>query len=267
MVAPIFLPMLQVQVGKTVLNFGLVIIDMQNGFVSRNGSYDKLGMNTRNYRKIVPTIRNLISFCRKEDIPIFYTEAVREPSGIDLLLNVHRILPRAREERLKEPICVRGTWDSKTIGKIKPTKRDHIIIKRRDSAFQDNELRVWLQSVGINTLIFCGIDTSICVETSLRDGFNLGYDIILISDATASGIKKHYETTLERVRDYYGIVTTMRGFKKMIGTLGHITSGKAKYDDSSDKRISEFLERHKLIDVRKLKRSRNHKLRRIVSQP
>ena len=267
MVAPIFLPMLQVQVGKTVLNFGLVIIDMQNGFVSRNGSYDKLGMNTRNYRKIVPTIRNLISFCRKEDIPIFYTEAVREPSGIDLLLNVHRILPRAREERLKEPICVRGTWDSKTIGKIKPTKRDHIIIKRRDSAFQDTELRVWLQSVGINTLIFCGIDTSICVETSLRDGFNLGYDIILISDATASGIKKHYETTLERVRDYYGIVTTVRGFKKMIGTLGHITSGKAKYDDSSDKRISEFLERHKLIDVRKLKRSRNHKLRRIVNQP
>ena len=109
MVAPVFSSMLQVQVGKTVLNFGLVIIDMQNGFVSRNGSYDKLGMNTRNYRKIVPIIRNLISFCRKEDIPIFYTEAVREPSGIDLLLNIHRILPRTREERLKVPICVRGT--------------------------------------------------------------------------------------------------------------------------------------------------------------
>jgi ureidoacrylate peracid hydrolase len=55
--------------------------------------------------------------------------------------------------------------------------------------------------VGINTLIFCGADTSICVETSLRDGFNLGYDVILISDATASGIRKHYDTTLERVRD------------------------------------------------------------------
>ncbi|MGH9977429.1 MAG: cysteine hydrolase family protein, partial [Nitrososphaeraceae archaeon] len=175
--------MLQLQIGKTALNFGLIVVDMQNGFVSRNGSYDKLGMETLNYRKIVPTIRNLIQYCKKEDIPIFYTEAVREPSGIDLLLNVHQILPRAREERLKVPICVRGTWDSKTINEIKPTKKDHIIIKRRDSAFQDTELRVWLQSVGINTLIFCGIDTSICVETSLRDGFNLGYDVILISDA------------------------------------------------------------------------------------
>jgi ureidoacrylate peracid hydrolase len=73
--------------------------------------------------------------------------------------------------------------------------------------------------VGINILIFCGIDTSICVETSLRDGFSLGYDVILISDVTSSGIKKHYETTLERVRDYYGIVTNLQGFKKMVGLL------------------------------------------------
>ena len=116
---PVFLSMLQVQIGKAVLNFGLIVIDMQNGFVSRNGSYDKLGMNTQNYRKVVPAIRNLILFCRNEDIPIFYTEAVREPSGIDLLLHVHQILPRTREERLKVPICVRGTWDGQTIDEIK----------------------------------------------------------------------------------------------------------------------------------------------------
>jgi hypothetical protein len=51
----------------------------------------------------------------------------------------------------------------------------------------------------------------------------------------------------------------------MIGMLEHITSGKEKYDNSSDKRISEFLEQHKLIDVRKLRRSRKQQLRRIVS--
>ena len=41
-----------------------------------------------------------------------------------------------------------------------------------------------LQSQGINLLVFTGIDTSICVETSLREGFNLGYDVSIISDAT-----------------------------------------------------------------------------------
>ena len=43
--------MLQIQVGNTVLNFGLLVIDMQNGFVGKGGSYDKLGMNIKNYRK------------------------------------------------------------------------------------------------------------------------------------------------------------------------------------------------------------------------
>src|SRR5919205_3774686 len=223
--------MLQIQAGKSVLNFGLIVVGMQNGFVSKGGSYDKVGMNIENYQRVVPTIKQLINLCRSLQIPVFYTEAVREPSGIDLLLNIHNILPRTREERLEKiPICVRGTWDAQTIDEIKPTENDHIVIKRRDSAFQDTELRVWLQSMGINTLIFCGIDTSICVETSLRDGFNIGYDVILIADATASAIKKHYDTTLERVRDYYGIVTHLQELKEIIKILEQIRMGRADYD-------------------------------------
>ena len=193
----------------------------------------------------------MINFCRSLNIPVFYTEAVREPSGIDLLLNIHNILPRTREERLEKiPICVRGTWDAQTIDEIKPTERDHVVIKRRDSAFQDTELRVWLQSVGINTLIFCGIDTSICVETSLRDGFNMGYDVILIADATASAIKKHYDTTLERVRDYYGIVTHLHKLEEIIKILEQIKTGETDYDASFG-HIGDFLEKHNLIDKSK----------------
>ena len=91
--------MLQVKIGRNVVNFGLIIVDMQNGFVSNGGSYDKLGMNIENYQKTIPKIKECINFCRKENIPIFYTEAIREPNGIDLLINVHNILPRTREER------------------------------------------------------------------------------------------------------------------------------------------------------------------------
>jgi len=246
--------MLQVKIGRNVVNFGLIIVDMQNGFVSSEGSYGKLGMNVENYQKVIPKIKELINFCRKENIQIFYTEAIREPSGIDLLLNVHNILPRTREERLQNkniPICVRGTWDAQTIDEIIPTEEDHIILKRRDSAFQDTELRMWLNTLKINTLIFCGIDTSICVETSLRDGFNIGYDAILISDATASGINRHYDTTIERIRDYYGIVTDLSDLQKMIKKLEQINSGEIEYDIEPDESISEFLEKHKLIDLRK----------------
>ena len=246
--------MLQVKIGRNLVNFGLIVVDMQNGFVSKDGSYDKLGMNIENYQKVIPKINELINFCRDENIPIFYTEAVREPSGIDLLIHVHNILPRTREERLQNkniPICVRGTWDAQTIDEIKPSEEDHVIIKRRDSAFQDTELRMWLNTLKINTLIFCGIDTSICVETSLRDAFNIGYDVILVSDATASGINKHYDTTIERVRDYYGIVTDLSNLQNMVKKLELINNGEVEYDIESDESITQFIEKHNLIDLRK----------------
>lgn len=189
------------------VNPALVVIDVQNGFVSKGGSYDLLGMETGHYQQVVPKIARLISLCREAGVPIFYTQAVREKSGIDLLTRSHKILPKSREERIrKRPICVRDTWDAAIVDEIKPAPEDHIVVKRRDSAFHDTEIGVWLKSLDVDTLLFCGIDTSICVETSLRDAFNNGYDVILVSDATASGNRKHFESTLEIVKDYYGFV-------------------------------------------------------------
>ncbi|MGH9994865.1 MAG: cysteine hydrolase family protein [Nitrososphaeraceae archaeon] len=241
--------MFEVQLGKYAFNFGLLVVDMQNGFVSKGGSYDQLDMNTEEYRKIIPKTKELLDFCRANLIPVFFTEAIREPSGIDLLTRVHRLLPVTREERLKVPICVRGTWDAKTIDEIKPADSDHVVIKRRDSAFQDTELRVWLQSEGINTLIICGVDTSICVETSLRDAFNIGYDVILISDATASGINKHYETTLERVRDYYGLVMTVERFFRIVNSLKKVMAGEVRVEDISKDVMTDFLKEFNLLDI------------------
>ncbi|HVX01527.1 MAG TPA: isochorismatase family cysteine hydrolase [Nitrososphaera sp.] len=189
------------------INPALVVIDVQNGFASKGGSYDLLGMETAHYQQVIPRIARLISVCRSAGVPVFYTQAVREKSGIDLLTKSHKILPKAREERIrKRPICVRDTWDAEIVDEIKPAPEDHIVVKRRDSAFHDTEIGVWLKSLEVDTLLFCGIDTSICVETSLRDAFNNGYDVVLVSDATASGNRKHFESTLEIVKDYYGFV-------------------------------------------------------------
>jgi ureidoacrylate peracid hydrolase len=83
-------------------------------------------------------------------------------------------------------IPIGGTWDAEIVDDQKQDNRnDHIKIKRRDSAFHNTEIEAWLRSIGVDTLLFCSIDTSICVESSLRDAFNIGYDVILISNATA----------------------------------------------------------------------------------
>jgi ureidoacrylate peracid hydrolase len=153
---------------------------------------------------------------------------------------------------LKVPICIRGTWDGVTIDELKPKERDPVVIKRIDSAFQDTELRVWLQSQGINLLVFTGIDTSICVETSLREGFNTGYDVRIISDATASGDKRHYETTLERVRDYYGIVMDTERFKRAIGKLDMVRKGQMDVRTMPEEQAEAFLDEFGILDPRKI---------------
>ena len=183
---------------------------MQNGFVSKGGSYDLMGINVSRYAEVVPTLKRLIDYCRRVKIPIFYSQAVREESGIDLLTRSHRILPKSREERIKKrPICIRGSWDAEIVDELKPSADDHVVIKRRDSVFQDTEFEVWLHSLGIDSIIFSGIDTSICVESSLRDAFNHGYDVIMISDATASNNLGHYNSTLDNIRNYYGLVMNL----------------------------------------------------------
>jgi ureidoacrylate peracid hydrolase len=185
----------------------LLLIDLQNCFVSKGGSYDVLCIDTSGYVKALPNILALAKGCARHGIPAFYTLAVREASGVDLLTKTHKFLPKSREERIEStPICVRGTWDARLIDEIKPEDMSKVITKRRDSSFYGTDLDKKLREAKIDTIIICGVDTSICVETSLRDAFNLGYDVVLISDATASMDPRRYECTLDDVRRFFGLV-------------------------------------------------------------
>src|SRR5678809_356720 len=108
---------------------------MQNGFVSKGGSYDLMGLNVSRYSEVVPCLKRLVAFCRRVRIPIFYSQAVREESGIDLLTRSHRILPKSREERIKRrPICIRGSWDAEIVGELKPGLDDHCLLYTSDAA-------------------------------------------------------------------------------------------------------------------------------------
>ena len=188
----------------------LLVIDMQNGFCTPGGSYEKyggyIGADLNAYRQIIPNIARLLAACRELKIPIFYTQQVREASGIDLFTRLHRIVPSRRAEYLKIPACIRETWDAEILDELKPVEGEHIVLKRRDSAFQDTELDLWLRSTYVDTLIITGVDTVICVENTLTDGFNTGYDVVLVEDATASSWKEIGRATIMKVRGSYGWV-------------------------------------------------------------
>ena len=71
--------MFEVQLGKYAFNFGLLVVDMQNGFVGKGGSYDLLGMNTEGYRKIILKTKELLDFCRTNLIPVFLLKLLENP--------------------------------------------------------------------------------------------------------------------------------------------------------------------------------------------
>jgi len=185
----------------------LTITDMQNGFAATGGSFDKFGFDISKYQKIVPVIQEVYHKAKALKIPVFFSQALREKSGIDMLDKSHKILPSKRRERIRKlPLCVRGTWDSEFIEALRPQHDDLIVQKRRDSVFQDTEFELWLRALNIDTIIFTGIDTSICVESSLRDAFNKGWDVVLLSDATASLHDEFYKTTLAETMENFGLV-------------------------------------------------------------
>ncbi len=190
----------------------LLVIDMQNDFCSPNGLYDKLGKDIEPYRKIIPNVKRLIKACRKKDITIFFTRATREPSGIDSLHTRHKLLPENRRFTAEKDLCVEGTWGSEIIPELKSTPEDYIVRKRRDSAFQDTSLRLLLTSLDKNILVFSGIDTQICVESTIRDGFNQDFDIIVISDCTASINENFHASSLEEIGTAFGLVLTLKEF-------------------------------------------------------
>jgi len=202
----------------------LLVVDMQNGFCSSGGSYEKyggkIGADLATYREIIPNTVRIVAACREAGIPIFYTQQVREQSGIDLFTRLHRIVPERRAEFLRIPACIRGTWDADIIDELKPTENDHIVMKRRDSAFQDTELDLWLRSIRADTLIFTGVDTIICVETTLTDAFNTGYDVILVEDATASSWPNIGRASIRKVSGSYGWVVKTDQLLNLLDTCG-----------------------------------------------
>ena len=85
-----------INISQSVFRPALLVIDMQNGYCSPGGSYEKyggtIGADLQAYRKIIPNIAKLLTACREVKVPIFYTEQVREESGIDLFTRLHRNL-------------------------------------------------------------------------------------------------------------------------------------------------------------------------------
>lgn len=134
--------------------------------------------------------------------PFWYTEVLKS----------YREKPEMRDRLL-----IRGTWGAEIIDELKPHVDEILIGKRRSSAFVGTDLDMMLRTYDIKYLVFVGVATNICVESSLRDACHLEYFPILISDAAASSPPSRQEATIGNVKQVLGWVTTSEDFLKAMG--------------------------------------------------
>lgn len=188
---------------------GLVIIDMQNDFVSPGGYHHRQGRACEPMQAIIPNIQFLLRELPR-DVKRIHVMTVREPDGSDDHWRIHKLLPervRASGETLRpEHNVVRGSWGAEIVDALKPRPEDHVFIKRRNSAFYQTDLEMCLRCWGVNTLIFTGVMAEVCVESTARDAFNRDFDIVIASDGVASRDDHALQAMLKVMNGAFGIV-------------------------------------------------------------
>jgi ureidoacrylate peracid hydrolase len=201
----------------------VLVIDMQNAFVSQGGFFDLSGVDISHSQRIIEPVRQICGTARTKQIKVIYVVFRYSPDLREMgnagqpfwhkEARFYRQHPEGRDKFL-----IRGTWGAEIVNGLEPQGDDIVIEKAKYSAFFGTALDVTLRNLEIKHLLFVGVATNICVEASLRDAYYQGYFPILVLDATAPlGPVHTRETTAFNVSQCYGWVTSRRELMKGLG--------------------------------------------------
>ena len=103
-------------------------------------------------------------------------------------------------------ILVAGEPGAEIVPELAPAPGETVIDKPGKGAFYATALDAHLAALGSRALVFAGVTTEVCVQTSMREANDRGYDCLLASDATGSYFPEFKRATLEMVRAQGAIV-------------------------------------------------------------
>lgn len=187
----------------------LVVIDMQRDFVERGGFGESLGNDVTRLQAIIPACERVLAAWRAAHGLVVHT---RESHRADLSdcpsakrlrgtpsLRIGDVGPMGR-------ILVAGEPGNQIIAALAPIDGEIVIDKPGKGAFYATGLHETLQSRGITHLLFMGVTTEVCVQTSMREANDRGYDGLLLEDCTDSYFPHFKSATIEMIHAQCGIV-------------------------------------------------------------
>lgn len=203
-------------IGIVPAQTALIVVDLQNGYASEGGYRSILGQDMSNAKEVVANSVRLINAVRAAGATVVFLkngwDAELKTAGGPASPNWHKSNPlklmRNRPE-LSGKILTHDTWDYEFVDDMKPGPDDIVVPKARYSGFCGTALDNILRSRDIRTLLFVGIATNVCVESTIREAYHREFFCVLVSDATTqSGPSFIQEATLYNVERFLGWVTT-----------------------------------------------------------
>lgn len=184
----------------------LLVIDIQKDFCSEDGALAALGSDVtpcaavaRRIADFLPRVRNEVAFAA-------FFRLVYDPKEMS----------ESQQERLIRNglpfICTPGTRGVDLF--ISPDPKDLVFTKHRYSAFSNDRFRQVLRERSISTIVTVGVDTHICVEGTVRHGYDLGYRMIVLSDlvATRQSESARHENSLALCGRYFALILESNSF-------------------------------------------------------
>jgi len=198
---------------------GLIVIDPYNDFISEGGKvWDRLkGIAEANH--CVPHMLQVLDAARKEDIRIFYALHRRyRPGDYETWKYVAPIQKAAWSRKTFEY----GTWGGEIRAGFEPHAGDVVAAEHWcSSGFANTDLDLQLKKHGIHKLIVMGLIAHTCVEATVRYGAELGYEVTVVKDATASYSDEHMHAALEvNIPNYASAIVTTDEIVDTISSLG-----------------------------------------------
>jgi len=211
-------------VGRTVL----LVIDMQNDFAAKGGMFDRLGIDVSMIQAAIAPTARVLESAREQGIKVVYLKMGFRPDLSDAGLpdspnwrvhshaNVGEAVraPDGTESR----ILIRDTWNTEIVSELRPQPGDVVVYKHRYSGFYQTSLDDTLKARRIKHLIVTGCTTSVCVESTVRDGAFRDYSCIVLGDCTAEPLG-HHDSSLALIEKLFGWVSSSQQFVDALGAV------------------------------------------------
>jgi nicotinamidase-related amidase len=182
----------------------LVLIDLQNEFCHAEGAFARLGHDVSAMPAVAERTRRLLAAAREKNMVVLFVRATYDGEVLS-----GPLAETYNRRHFTNSQCLEGSWDADWYAGLAPREgatSEITIVKHRFSAFWGTEIDLVLRANNIRSLVFTGVVTSGCVESTLRDAFFRDYYVVCAEDCVAEASPERHNASLTKMRQAFGEV-------------------------------------------------------------